>query len=96
MRSAVLRHRDTDAATRVTANRIDPDRAAMCGLLLVLMLLSLLMSAALPEAFAGRARTFAVMYVTIQLPGGVFMVAASHAGVMRSSNAHIPRVVSPG
>ncbi|HVS42412.1 MAG TPA: hypothetical protein VMU20_09090 [Candidatus Dormibacteraeota bacterium] len=41
MRSAVLRHRDTDAATRVTANWIDPDRVAVRALLLVLMLLSL-------------------------------------------------------
>ena len=75
--------------TAWATNWIDPDRPAVRALLLVLMLLSLLMSAAIPDAFGRRAPAFAVAYVAIQLLRGVFMVVAFPAGVMRRNYAHL-------
>ena len=75
--------------TAWTTNWIDPDRAPVRTLLLVLMLLSLIMSAAIPEAFAGRALTFAGAYVAIQLLRSAFMVAAFPPGTMRRNYAQL-------
>jgi low temperature requirement protein LtrA len=75
--------------TAWATNWIDPDRAAVRVLLLVLMLLSLLMSAAIPDAFAGRALTFAAAYVGLQLLRSAFMVASFPRGPMRRNYAQL-------
>ena len=62
--------------TAWATNWIDPDRSPVRLLLIVLMLISLIMSAAIPQAFAGRAVAFAAAYVAIQVTRSAFMVAA--------------------
>jgi low temperature requirement protein LtrA len=62
--------------TAWATNWVDPDRPPVRLLLLVLMLLSLVMSAAIPQAFAGRGLAFAAAYVALQVVRGAFMVAA--------------------
>lgn len=44
--------------------------------MLVLMLISLIMSAAIPQAFGARALTFAIAYVALQVVRSAFMVVA--------------------
>ncbi|MEV4413237.1 low temperature requirement protein A [Catellatospora sp. NPDC049609] len=55
----------------------DPDRAPVRLLLLAVMLVSLVMSASIPDAYGSLGWTFAVAYVTIQVGRTAFMVAAS-------------------
>ena len=62
--------------TAWATNWIDPERAPVALLMLVLMAISLVMSAAIPYAFDGRGITFAVAYVAIQLLRSAFMVWA--------------------
>jgi low temperature requirement protein LtrA len=62
--------------TAWATNWIDPDHAAVRLLLVALMLISLVMSAAIPEAFDGRGLVFALAYVGLQLVRSAFMVAA--------------------
>jgi low temperature requirement protein LtrA len=62
--------------TAWATNWIDPDRSPVRLLLIVLMLISLIMSAAIPQAFAGRALAFAAAYVAIQVTRSAFVVAA--------------------
>ena len=62
--------------TAWATNWIDPDTSPVRVLLLGLMLLSLIMSAAIPEAFGSRGLAFAGAYVAIQLVRSGFMVAA--------------------
>ena len=57
-------------------NWIDPDKPAARGLMVVLMLISPAMSAAIPEAFGDKAVSFAVAYVALQLVRSAFMVVA--------------------
>jgi low temperature requirement protein LtrA len=62
--------------TAWATNWIDPERPLVALLMLVLMGISLVMSAAIPEAFGARGVTFAVAYVSIQLLRSGFMVVA--------------------
>ncbi len=62
--------------TAWATNWIDPDRLPVRALMIVLMLLSLVMSAAIPEAFAGQGMAFAAAYVAMQLVRAGFMVWA--------------------
>jgi low temperature requirement protein LtrA len=62
--------------TAWATNWVDPRHAAVRALLLVLMLFSLVMSAAIPRAFDGRAVMFAAAYVGLQAVRSAFMVAA--------------------
>lgn len=57
-------------------NWIDPDRPAVRVLVLALMLISLVMSAAIPDAFHGRGVAFAGAYVGLQVLRSSFMVVA--------------------
>jgi low temperature requirement protein LtrA len=57
-------------------NWANPDATPVRALLLVLMLLSLIMSAAIPEALADRALVFASAYVALQALRSAFMVYA--------------------
>jgi len=57
-------------------NWFQPDHRAVRALLLATMLVSLVMSVALPEAFGSRGLIFAAAYVAIQVGRTVFAVAA--------------------
>jgi low temperature requirement protein LtrA len=57
-------------------NWFDPDRRPVRLTLIAAMLVSLIMSATLPDAFADRGLTFAAAYVTMQVGRDLFAVAA--------------------
>jgi low temperature requirement protein LtrA len=54
------------------ANWLNPERGAVRGMLIVLMLFGLVMSSALPEAFAEKGWLFAVAFVAMQLSRTAF------------------------
>ena len=58
------------------ANWLDPDRMAVRLLLVGLMFASLIMSAAIPEAFDGRAWLFVTGYLLIQIGRSLFLISA--------------------
>jgi low temperature requirement protein LtrA len=58
------------------ANWLDPDRLAVRLLLVGLMFASLLMSAAIPDAFDGRAWLFVSGYLLIQIGRALFLIVA--------------------
>jgi low temperature requirement protein LtrA len=62
--------------TTSIANWFDPDKWAVRLMLIAVMLASLLMSVAIPEAFGERALMFALAYVTIQVGRTTFTFIA--------------------
>jgi low temperature requirement protein LtrA len=62
--------------TTWVTNWLDPDKVPVRTMLLVLMLLGLLMSSAIPEAFESKALLFAVPFVAIQVGRTLFTVWA--------------------
>jgi low temperature requirement protein LtrA len=62
--------------TTWVTNWFDPDRPPVRVLLIALMLVSLVMSVAIPEAFGERGPMFAVSYVAIQVGRTAFVVLA--------------------
>jgi low temperature requirement protein LtrA len=62
--------------TAWVTNWFNPGRLGVRLVLVAVMLLSLVMSAALPEAFGGRGLIFAGAYVTVQVGRGLFTVLA--------------------
>ncbi|WP_051639902.1 low temperature requirement protein A [Cellulomonas sp. URHE0023] len=62
--------------TTWVTNWLDPDKVPVRTLLLVLMLLGLLMSSAIPDAFGDKALLFAIPYVLIQVGRAGFTVWA--------------------
>jgi low temperature requirement protein LtrA len=60
--------------TAWATNWIDPNHVAVRVLMLALMLISLVMSAAIPDAFGGRGAAFAAAYVGLQVLRSGFMV----------------------
>ena len=58
------------------ANWLEPDRLAVRLMLIALMFASLLMSAAIPEAFGDRAWLFVTGYLLIQIGRSVFLIFA--------------------
>src|SRR5215204_934349 len=62
--------------TTWVTNWFDPDRTPVRLLLVALMLISLLMSVAIPEAFGERGLMFALAYVAIQAGRTAFAVLA--------------------
>src|ERR687889_2011484 len=66
-------------ATTWVANWFDPDRLPVRLMLVALMLASLVMSVAIPEAFGERGLMFALAYVSIQVGRTVFAVLALEA-----------------
>jgi low temperature requirement protein LtrA len=75
--------------TAWATNWIDPDRLAVRLLLVGLMLLSLVMSAAIPGAFGDHGYAFAGAYVAIQLLRSTFMVWAFRGKVMGRNYAQL-------
>jgi low temperature requirement protein LtrA len=57
-------------------NWLNPETGPVRGMLLVLMLLGLVVSTSIPEAFEGRGLLFAVAYVTMQLGRSLFAAFA--------------------
>jgi low temperature requirement protein LtrA len=70
-------------------NWANPESGPVRGLLLVLMLLSLVMSTAIPEAFLDRAAPFAIAYVALQAVRSAFMVIALRHDRMGLNYAHL-------
>jgi low temperature requirement protein LtrA len=66
--------------TAWATNWIDPNRRVVQALLLVLMFASLVMAAAIPQAFGPRGLEFAAAYVGLQLLRSAFMVVAFGRG----------------
>ncbi len=75
--------------TAWATNWIDPDQSLVRALLLALMLLSLIMSAAIPEAFHGRGMEFAAAYVAMGVLRGGFMVYALRGSRMGRNYAQL-------
>jgi low temperature requirement protein LtrA len=76
--------------TAWATNWIDPERPRVVLLLVVLMAISLVMSAAIPRAFGSRGFPFAAAYVAIQLIRSGFMVFAFGSGeTMRRNYAQL-------
>src|ERR687884_1514935 len=61
--------------TAWVTNWFDPDQSPVRFMLVALMLVSLIMSAAVPEAFGQRGWIFAVAYVALQIGRTSFVVA---------------------
>jgi low temperature requirement protein LtrA len=57
-------------------NWLDPDRAPVRLLLLVLMLIGLALSTSIPEAFGSRGRVFGIAYTAMQVGRTLFMLRA--------------------
>ena len=66
--------------TAWATNWIDPESVPGASLMIVLMAISLVMSAAIPKAFEGRGIPFAFAYVAIQVLRSAFMVWAFERG----------------
>ena len=77
------------AYTTWVTNWLDPERLRVRLLLVVLMLISLAMSAALPDAFANRGLVVGVAYAVMQNGRTAFMVAALPAGPLRRNYVRI-------
>lgn len=59
--------------TTWVTNELDPESPVVRGVVVALMLLSLLMAVAIPDAFGDRALLFAVPYVVLQVGRHVFL-----------------------
>jgi low temperature requirement protein LtrA len=66
--------------TAWATNWIDPERPRVALGMVVLMAISLVMSAAIPEAFGAPGLAFAAAYVPLQLVRSSFMVVAFWKG----------------
>jgi low temperature requirement protein LtrA len=77
--------------TTWVTNELDPDSTAVRLLLIWLMLLTLVLSIAIPDAFGERALLFAGSYVAIQLSRHVFLtfIAASRGTIERERAGRI-------
>jgi low temperature requirement protein LtrA len=75
--------------TAWATNWVDPDNPHVRKLMLALMLLSLIMSAAIPEAFRERGPAFAGAYVAMGLVRGGFMVYALRGSRMGRNYAQL-------
>jgi low temperature requirement protein LtrA len=78
-------------STAWATNWVDPDQPPVRVLLIGLMLLGLIMSAAIPEAFRSRGLEFAVPFVAMGLVRGGFMVYALRGSRMGRNSSGWPR-----
>jgi low temperature requirement protein LtrA len=70
--------------TAWVTNWLDPDKMPVRGMLVVLMLLGLVLSASIPEAFGDKGLLFACAYVAMQVGRSLFMAYA----VKQASSLH--------
>ncbi len=84
--------------TSWVTNWLDPEAIPVRACLFVFMLLGLLMSGAIPEAFDGRALMFAGSYVGIQVGRTLFFLWAARgsAGLLRNFQRILAWLVSSG
>lgn len=77
--------------TTWATNELDPDAIPIRLLLIAIMMASLLMAVAIPEAFGDKGLLFALSYVAIQVGRHAFMtfVAAERGSLERNRAAHI-------
>jgi low temperature requirement protein LtrA len=75
--------------TAWATNWIDPDVVPVRAMLVVLMVLSLVMSAAIPRAFGDEAMMFALAYVAIQVLRSAFAVVALRGDAMSRNYAQL-------
>lgn len=77
--------------TTWVTNELDPDAAPVRLLLLAIMLASLFLAVAIPDAFGERALLFAASYVAIQVGRHLFLtyVVADRGTIERERAAHI-------
>ena len=76
--------------TTWVTNELDPESVVVRGLLIGIMLASLFMAVAIPDAFGGRALLFAVSYVAIQVGRHLFLTLIAPPGsIERERAAHI-------
>ena len=74
--------------TTWVTNELDPESSLVRGLLLAIMLASLLLAVAIPEAFGSRALLFVGAYVGIQIGRHLFLTfAAASAGTIERERA---------
>ena len=73
--------------TTWVTNELDPDSVVVRLLLIGIMLASLLMAVAIPEAFGEHALLFAASYVAIQVGRHTFLTFASAGRAARSSES---------
>jgi low temperature requirement protein LtrA len=71
--------------TTWVTNYLDPDRMPVRALLLALMLVSLVMTASLPEAFAGRGLAVGAAYAAMQIGRSLFALGALQGHQLRTS-----------
>ena len=72
---------------------LEPDRLPVQLLLVGLMLVSLLMSVAIAEAFGGRASLFVAAYLLLQVGRAAFLIVALRASMPGWANERIRRTV---
>lgn len=78
--------------TTWVTNWMNPERGPVRWMLILLMLVGLVLSTAIPDAFADRAAQFAVAYVVIQLGRTAFVVAAYRRVGDRAAARNLARV----
>ena len=78
--------------TSWVTNWFDPDRRAVRLMLIAVMLVSLIMSAALPRAFADLGLVFALAYATIQIGRPLWVVA--HTGTNPMLRRNFQRILA--
>ncbi|KQV81688.1 low temperature requirement protein A [Rhizobium sp. Root1220] len=73
--------------TAWVTNWLDPEKTPVRGMLVVLMLLGLVLSASIPEAFGDKGLLFAGAYVLMQVGRSLFMTfAVRHSGAAHYRN----------
>lgn len=72
--------------TTWVTNWLDPDRMAVRGMLVVLMLLGLVLSASIPEAFGDKGLLFAGSYVLMQVGRSLFACYAVKSDALKYRN----------
>ncbi|WP_419818513.1 low temperature requirement protein A [Glaciibacter flavus] len=74
-------------------NWLNPERGAVRGMLIVLMLCGLLMSSAIPEAFADKGWLFAIAFVAMQLTRTTFALFSFIEQGRRENALNVARIL---
>ena len=72
--------------TAWVTNWLDPDRRATRAMLLGAMLASLIMAAAIPDAFADRRLAFALAFSVLQVGRTIFVILATRSDIALRTN----------
>ncbi len=80
--------------TTWVTNWVTPNRTPVRLMLFVLMLLGLVMSASIPQAFEGRGLAFAASYAAMQVGRSLFMLWALSGGHARTNHRNFIRITA--